>query len=688
MTGVNQPWKVPPASSEPPEFIRFLEQLRPFGPWVLTAIIPDGPTETITATTHEQVILFVQRTNGKKNIYFSVNPTRTPLTHKASKLDIAAVEYLLADLDPRHDEAPEDAKTRYLAALIPHRPAATAIIDSGNGLQALWKLAEPIVLSDLITDGPKKALIAKDLQIVEDVEARTAALMTKLGSVAGTQNIDRILRLPGTLNIPNKKKLESGRQVCPTKLVRFNDILCALDDFPLPEVTEHKVTNGTKPINSAELFKRLPAALRKAIASPPYEGEDTSETAASVIAQLQAKSLTDEDVIALFNAFPLGIGKRYAQGKDLKADVTRLRKKYQNDPINRKTSLIIRASDIQPRAKKWLWQGHLLCGALELLTGMPGLGKSQVQISYIACATAALPWPDGAPPCQPVNVIMLTAEDTIAEEVRPRLMAAKADCERIFIFNKIRKDGKDRQFLLGEDLDEIEKNAIEIGNVGLITIDPITAYMGGKIDSHKATEVRSQLGPLKDFSERTGIALSAITHPAKQASMKAIDQFIGSQAFVAACRIGHVCVEEFNDDDGERSSTGRVLFTHAKHNASRKQNTLAYEIEEVFVANDYETAEPIQSPRVLWAAESVDITADEAVAASNSAAPAKARGLDQDKLQNLLCSLLREGPLPQKQIEEKIVEAGFTLFQLRRAKEILGVVSERVENAWTWRLLI
>jgi len=275
----------------------------------------------------------------------------------------------------------------------------------------------------------------------------------------------------------------------------------------------------------------------------------------------------------------------------------------QTKPINSavqskvKSSLVIRASDIRPRSKAWLWEGHLLRGAQELLTGVPGLGKSQVQISFVACLTAGLPWPDKKPAGPTMSVIMLTAEDTLDQEVIPRLMAARADLTKVHILKWIKSDGKNRQFLLNEDLDQLEKIAAEIGDVGMLTVDPITAYMGGKVDSHKATEVRSQLGPLKDWAERTGIAVSSITHPPKSGGQKAIDQFIGSQAFIAAGRIGHICVEEFEEDeDKNRKATGRVLFANPKNNAHVKMDVLAFRVEQVFVENDHVTGIPIGKP--------------------------------------------------------------------------------------------
>ena len=115
--------------------VSFLQQLRPDGPWVLTAITPDGPIETITADTIIKIDTFVRKHNDVRNLYYSVNPTRGPVSKKAAKTDIAAIEYLLADLDPNDNESPEDAKTRYLNQLNgDFEPKPTAIVDSGNGM--------------------------------------------------------------------------------------------------------------------------------------------------------------------------------------------------------------------------------------------------------------------------------------------------------------------------------------------------------------------------------------------------------------------------------------------------------------------------------------------------------------------------------------------------------------------------
>jgi hypothetical protein len=239
--------------------IDFLEKLRPGGPWVLTAIVPDGKTITITAKTHEDVEGFIREHDGKQNLYYSVNPTRTVMSKKAAKTDIAAIEYALADLDPADGETSEQAKARYLTQLENgFDPKPTGVIDSGNGIQVLWQLEDRIVLGKPIwikdaKGKDKLAFTPEDQAKIDDVEARVASVMLRLGSKAGTQNIDRILRLPGTTNLPNKKKLKEGRTACPTKLISFNSAVHPLTAFPPPSADD-ATSKDTSTDDSAQTF--------------------------------------------------------------------------------------------------------------------------------------------------------------------------------------------------------------------------------------------------------------------------------------------------------------------------------------------------------------------------------------------------------------------------------------------------
>jgi DNA polymerase I-like protein with 3'-5' exonuclease and polymerase domains len=346
-----------------------------------------------------------------------------------------------------------------------------------------------------------------------------------------------------------------------------------------------------------------------------------------------------------------------------------------------KNYVLVRASDIVPRPMDWLWEGHILRGSQELLTGIPGTGKSQIHCALIAAATTGGLWPDGANGVPAGNVIMLTAEDCLDQTIIPRLIVAGANRDRVFVLRKIRKDNKERMFLLNEDLEELERIIKDTGDVRLITIDPITAYMGGgkNFDSHRATDVRGQLGPLADLAERLDVALSAITHPPKHSTQRAIDHFIGSQAYIAAARIGHMAVEEYEaDESGHNQPTGRSLFTNPKNNMVRKMPTLAYRVVE------QELDGGVKAARVMWE-DIVDITADQAVAA---ATPSKRK--DQSGPIVFLQAILTNGPVLKNIIEQRGAECGFSADQLKRAKQKLNVVTfketGKIHGQWFWAL--
>jgi putative DNA primase/helicase len=209
---------------------------------MLIAIDPnDGRIAARTLSNGREINTFVAQWNAERNIYYAANATRGYLDKKAQKEDVYAIEYLLSDLDPVGAESPEAAKQRYLAQLESFTPRPTMLMDSGNGLQALWQLKTPILLGEpvqlatpikvrgkLIT----RQFSPEDQAKIADVEARSAAFMRRLGAPTGTQNIDRILRLPGTLNLPSKAKREKGRVPCYTRLLWFEWSKYSLQEFP------------------------------------------------------------------------------------------------------------------------------------------------------------------------------------------------------------------------------------------------------------------------------------------------------------------------------------------------------------------------------------------------------------------------------------------------------------------------
>jgi hypothetical protein len=335
-------------------------------------------------------------------------------------------------------------------------------------------------------------------------------------------------------------------------------------------------------------------------------------------------------------------------------------------------------SAITPRRKEWVWRGHLLRGGQELLSGIPGMAKSQIQCSWIGNVTTGRDWPDRCLGCDKGSVIMVTAEDCLEDTVIPRLMAVEADLSKISILRAIKQDDKHRMFLLGEDLEELERKIKEMGDVALVCLDPITAFMGRINNSGVIiTTVRGQLGPLKELAERTHVAFSTITHSAKDAGQRAIDHFIGSQAHIAAGRIGHLCVAEMGTDaDGKMVPTGRFLLTNPKNNAGPKMPTLAYRVEECIVGKRPNVIDDIT--RVAWE-EVVELSSDAAVAASKG-------NQRTTPVDDFLRELLGRGSMWKKDIDAEAAKAGYSADQLRGAKHRLNIQSKKVGlqgNKWS-----
>jgi putative DNA primase/helicase len=666
----------------------FLDHLRPNGPWVLTAINPNVQnTITRTLTRLDDVSAFITAHNGEANIYYSLNPTKTALTKKATKADISQGEYVHGDLDPNDDETPDAAKARYLAKIETLSCKPTAIIDSGNGIQALWQLETEL--------GPEH---------FNAIEACSKALTLLLGSKPGTQNIDRILRLPGTVNWPTAAKKRAGRVPCISRLLGFNGTRYPLAVFPQDEPNRPGTPEDGGHHGQQDT---LPPALVAMLHLPneqPCGGYPTRSEALFALLTSALRQRVKEEVIIAACLDSRYVGKgiyTHVQEKRgepyLKEQVARARGKIKQPAPQQKMIELICAKDVVIRSVAWVWYGHLARANLELMTGLPDRGKSQIHCAFASCVTTGSNWPDGKPGQAPGNVIMVTAEDTRDQTIVPRLIAAKADLSRIYFLKMIKVDDKKRTFLLGEDLEELAQTIQRIGNVALVTLDPITAFMGSNknFDSHRATDVRGQLNPLQELSERVDVLFSAITHPPKHGNQKAIDQFIGSQAFIAAARVGHVCADELERDEdgnpkrdefGQPVTTGFNLFTTARNALLPKMPTLAYKIEGgLVVGQDPSTRENITAPRVVWDPTPRGVTADQAVATG-----APSRGREGPNVKAFIQDVLANGPVREKKIEELAESRGITINQLKKMKAKLDIQSKLIgfgpEGYWVWEL--
>ncbi|MHB8860992.1 MAG: AAA family ATPase [Pirellulaceae bacterium] len=312
-------------------------------------------------------------------------------------------------------------------------------------------------------------------------------------------------------------------------------------------------------------------------------------------------------------------------------------------------------ADIEAEPVHWMWPERIALGKLSLICGEPGLGKTFVACDIAARVSRGLAFPDGSP-CEVGEVALLTAEDGAGDTLRPRLDAAGADVSKVHIIEGIRAPGGKEIFLnLGEHIGLMEAWLVQRPTAKLLIIDPITAFLG-QTDSHENAAVRGILGPVAKLAERQGISVTGITHLNKRET-KALHRITGSIAFVAAARAAWLVATDPDDAGGDRR-----LFLPVKNNLSRTSG-LAF---------------AITDGRVAWEAEPVLTSADD-IDGEGDASP-------RDEARNWLGDLLANGPVPAVQIWAKARVERIAERTLKRAKRELGIVSERVGDAWAWQL--
>ena len=228
--------------------------------------------------------------------------------------------------------------------------------------------------------------------------------------------------------------------------------------------------------------------------------------------------------------------------------------------------VIVRLADVRPEPVTWVWPGRLAAGKLALLVGDPGLGKSWITLDIAAHVSTGRPWPDGgaAPPVG--NVLLLSAEDGLADTIRPRCDALGADVTRVHHLAVLKAGEAERAVQLA-DTTALEQ-AIAETHARVLIIDPVSAYLGST-DSHRDAEVRGLMAPLALLAERTGVAILGVMHLAKSGQRPAIYRAVGSIAFAAAARIVLAVAA-----DPQRAD--RRLVAPIKSNLSAPPAVLAY----------------------------------------------------------------------------------------------------------------
>ena len=307
------------------------------------------------------------------------------------------------------------------------------------------------------------------------------------------------------------------------------------------------------------------------------------------------------------------------------------------EPSKPETVKIIRMSDVELTPVDWLWKPYLPFGKLSVLQGNPGEGKTYFAMHLAAACTNGKLLPN-MERMEPFNVIYQTAEDGLGDTVKPRLIEAGADLDRVLVI-----DDSDVQLTLSDE--RIEKAIIE-NNARLVIIDPIQAYLGADVDMNRANEVRPIFMRLGQVARRTGCAILLIGHLNKAAGMQSLQRGLGSIDIAAAVR-SVMFIGKLKHDP-----TMRIL-THEKSSLAPPGLSLAFSLGD--------------EGGFRWVGE-YDITADEMLSGIE---PQRETKTQQAK--DLICTLLAGGKqVLSEDIDKAALERGIPGRTVRDAKRELG----------------
>ena len=350
------------------------------------------------------------------------------------------------------------------------------------------------------------------------------------------------------------------------------------------------------------------------------------------------------------------------------------------DPAHLKPELpngviLVNGADLKPVAIHWLWKDWLALGKFHILAGAPGQGKTTLAMALIATLTSGGRWPDGSRVAQG-SALIWSGEDDPADTLLPRLLAAGADRSRCYFVSGTRIAGEVESFDPARDMAGLEAEALRIGDVRLIVVDPVVSAVTG--DSHKNTEVRRALQPLVDLASRLDAAMLGISHFSKGgAGGDPASRVVGSIAFTAVARVVMVAAKVKSETGDERDD--RRILARGKSNIGPDDGGFEYHIEQS------EPLPGIHASFIAWG-KSVEGTARELLTDPNEdveSGDKSASASAEDFLRELLIC-----PTPTKTVQAEAKEAGHSWATVRRASQTMNVVRKKagMDSGWYWSL--
>lgn len=331
---------------------------------------------------------------------------------------------------------------------------------------------------------------------------------------------------------------------------------------------------------------------------------------------------------------------------------------------------IITASAIVPKRLRWLWPNRIPLGKLTLFVGDPDNGKSMAATYVAAKVTSGGRWFGGEQGQSSGEVLILANEDDLQDTAVPRLMAAGADLSKVNFARMVQPDSNptqnEREVQLDRDLAALRKLLADHPRIRLVTIDPVSNYLGGtKMTDEQA--VRRVLTPLNALAAESGVAILGIMHLNKKADLSAINRVGGAMAFVGVAR----AVWLFATDD-EQKDVFHML--RLKQNISARTGGLTYRIATKPVQVE---GELVPEPYIEWLGET-----EKSAGSLLTPNPVGRPSTERQSAAIWLKGFLASGRQPSTVIEARSKEAGIAPRTLDRAKDDLCVNVTRDGEHW------
>lgn len=319
---------------------------------------------------------------------------------------------------------------------------------------------------------------------------------------------------------------------------------------------------------------------------------------------------------------------------------------------------LINMEQVEVEKIDWLIYPFIPFGKVTIVQGDPGEGKTTMVLQIIAKLTkgeSVLPGSDEpvlegkTMALDPVNVIYQTAEDGLGDTIKPRLLAAGADCSRVMVI-----DDNDQALTM---MDARLEEAIIQTKARLVVLDPIQGFLGADVDMHRANEIRPLMKRVAVLAEKYHCAIILIGHMNKNSNGKSSYRGLGSIDFQAAAR-SVLIVGRIKDEPEIR------VVCHVKSSLAPEGKSIAFRLD--------------KDKGFEWIGE-YDISADDLLSGDN-------RGQKIHTAKEFLQEILASGSVAQTKVAEEAESRGIKKKTLWNAKKELEIDSVKIGSQWFWML--